>query len=234
MTQKEKFETGKYIRVAKSRTFNNIPFEKLDNDDNYWLEREFEYFFIHKNHEDILDSYLLDNDVEIEQCSNGDWYEININPYYDAFIRFYDENNEYRLKHSFEEQLINEVIGNGVETIQAPNSDIKFIKPEFECELWHRDRTYILGKVRLPYDIKLCRWDMDTGICREDEKYNLTPYQEKKEWYRDESNFPCVIVDKMNHNDIRIVKENMGINWEVYRPATNEEIDSLKIKDANF
>lgn len=118
MTQKEKFKTGNYIRVAKSRTYSNIPFEKLDNDDNYWLEREFEYFFIHKKHKDILDAYLLDNSVEIEQCSNGDWYEININPYYDAFIRFYDENNEYRLKQK-------------IETIQAPNS--KTHKEEYKC-----------------------------------------------------------------------------------------------------
>lgn len=226
---KEKIETDEYIKIEESR-LGVSTYRTIDN------LNELQPFYsklhlIHKKHKAILDAYLLDNSVKIEQCSNGDWYEININPYYDAFIRFYNENNQYRLKQKKEFNFIEH---NMPETIQAQNSDKKFLKPEFECELWHRDRTYILGKVRLPYDIKLCRWDMDTGICREDEKYNLTPYQEKKEWYRDESNFPCVIVDKMNHNDIRIVKENMGINWEVYRPATNEEIDSLKIKDANF
>lgn len=56
-------------------------------------------------------------------------------------------------------------------------------------------------------------------------EYNLTPI--KKQWYEKEENFPCLVIDKQNHNEIRVVKENRGFNWEVFRPATKEEVLNL-------
>ena len=118
---------------------------------------------------------------------------------------------------------------------------------DFEGHIYERDRTYLLGKVRLDCDIKLFRWNYQTGICREDEKYNLKPI--KKEWYENADNFPCLVVN--NNKKILYVNkyqytkeinthwaiyqergENIySLNLEYHRPATKEEVLSLLVKE---
>ncbi len=133
-----------------------------------------------------------------------------------------------------------------IEIISAPNSDIKFLKPEFECELFFSNAcgdTFGLvdNNIAVFYNKKGICYE----ICEEENspsiKYNLTNYKEQKEWYEIESNFPCLI--KADNNQISVVYEyqvDNGNLWDCYGDSiisaeqairlTDEEIDSLKVQ----
>lgn len=77
-------------------------------------------------------------------------------------------------------------------------------------------------------------WDKEGIVKNGNPRYNLTPI--KKAWYEDESNFPCIVVDANNNMEIcsnidyfnSVFKKEIELNNEVYRLATDEEIDKLK------
>lgn len=139
-----------------------------------------------------------------------------------------------------------------IETIQAQNSDIKFLKPDFECELLkeikdHNNKTYIIGysidvreDIEYPYAKTWTTdgqcWD-DSDVCMKE--FNLTPYKEKKVWYEDESNIGKLLKYTRTENIYGTFREYkdgyvyIKLNSNKYPVddfilATNEEIDSLK------
>lgn len=139
----------------------------------------YEVKHIHKKHATILDAYLLDNGVEIELIAHDtkDWIKD-----YD-FIVNYEEDDEYRLKEktifqtahktmntsrseqqSFKEQLVKEVIGDGVETIGTWSMNKRY------C---YRDECVFNGSVY--------RWagDEETNTLINPEKENLELEKER-------------------------------------------------------
>ncbi len=87
-----------------------------------------------------------------------------------------------------------------------------------------------------------CIWE-EWGECTfctssKTTKYQLTPI--KKKWYEIEENFPCVVIKETSnvahivyaHNKVEntLKTESFSISPYSVRPATNEEIDALKIK----
>ena len=216
---------------------------------------------IHKKHKDILDAYLLDDNVTIYVHDVDGFYSV-VQLAKDEFINNYMEELNYSIassgfhyerlrklwnkshpkKETFKEQLVKEVIGNGVETIKAPNSDIVFLKPEFECELIKIFEDKILAVTTDDEGIfGQARWyGLDGTIGGVYSKFSLTPYPEPKEWYEIEENFPCLIkVDDVISVAYEYQKEN-GCIWDGYADnissandverLSNEEIDTLKVK----
>jgi len=239
MTIKEKFESGDYIIVE----------DKWLGESNYFIVMRLDffnpnsnYYAIHKKHKDILDAYLLDNEVEIEFKSKDGSWEINDKK---NFIDMYYEEFEFRLKEKSIFQTAHETMNkarSNVETIKAPNSDVEFLKPEFECELLSENNGNIIAivsyhgnkKINVIYDLNGACYELDTRagkILRWDRK-DLTPYKKPIEWYEIESNFPCAIIS--DATDMFVIDNIDDFiddfkNKDIYRLATNQEIDSLKV-----
>ena len=84
-------------------------------------------------------------------------------------------------------------------------------------------------------EIESIEWH-ENGSSETSSMFNLTPI--KKEWYKDESNFPCVVMQLLETDDmveeqglcIISCKEYFEEFGSDYRLATDEEVDSLKIK----
>lgn len=99
---KQKYKSRDYILIVKQNGFENLwyKFNRIGDD----IEEDLELIqdkrakLIHKKHEDILNAYLKDNNVEIEV------YEKMDNDYAlldKDFIVTYNENYLYRLKQKF-------------------------------------------------------------------------------------------------------------------------------------
>lgn len=124
-------------------------------------------------------------------------------------------------------------------TEEKPKNNFKDygFEADFEGHIYERDRTYLLGKVRLDCDIKLFRWNYQTGVCREDEKYNLKPI--KKEWYENPDNFPCIVmqincIDNIEIDCGHIIFRNIDDFNRFggdYRHLTKEEVLALLVKE---
>ena len=130
------------------------------------------------------------------------------------------------------------------EYITAPNSNLKFLKPDFRCEL-----VKVLDGRILAITDDLCgyygraRWYKFDGSTVDTVKRYLTPYIEPKLWYDKPYNFPCLVVNVVNnggHMQLATKYESSnnktgfcahGNHIAEYRLATNEEIDSLKVED---
>jgi len=129
--------------------------------------------------------------------------------------------------------------------ITVPNSEVKFLKPDFEIELIkelfigivarlvfeQEDDSYVLysnnGKILKSLD--------DNGYSS---NLNLTPYEKPLPWYEDENNFPkAIIVDGRievvhKYEKDRKVLINYIHDSEIeidgdFRLATKEEVNSL-------
>lgn len=169
------------------------------------------------------------------------------------FIKEYSEFNEYRLKPQ-RYKASKEEIKSKPQTIKAPNSDEEFLKPkEFEVEflkgldgsIYSIVATENIGNETVfksgfyTHDGHFY-YSCENGITR-DERFNLTSYKKPLEWYEDANNLNkllyCKEMDKMyfftgfldglvyinDTEDHFLIKD--------VRLATNEEIDSLKIKE---
>ncbi len=114
---------------------------------------------------------------------------------------------------------------------------------DFEGKIYFEDSAgLLLGKV----NEDSYYWDCVNGKCfsiynnKSVAKYNLTPI--KKKWYEIEENFPCLVVAECgDYKDTFVAIEfnkeadtlnysYIGWNSKICRPATNEEVDALKIK----
>ena len=114
---------------------------------------------------------------------------------------------------------------------------------DFEGEILKKVKDRLIGYIVVSTKVEPIRWNLNgTSSFTVLEKYNLTPI--KKQWYKDESNFPCLIVYedskylrtviKMEHFGVNIlVRDELGYGLEVSkcRPATREEVEKLIIKE---
>ena len=95
---KEKYASGNYIYIYISPIDDKIDIVSEVYADPYIKNTC--YKLIHKEHKDILDAYLADNDVEIEMLGNdfdAEWADLH-DVYTGNFIDSYNEDFEYRLK----------------------------------------------------------------------------------------------------------------------------------------
>tara|TARA_R110002074_G_C12381399_1_gene652449 strand:+ start:108 stop:485 length:378 start_codon:yes stop_codon:yes gene_type:complete len=121
------------------------------------------------------------------------------------------------------------------EYITVANSDLKFVKPNFRCEL-----VKVLDKKILAITDDICgnygssRW-YDFNGTTQVVQFRLTPYIEHKIWYDDKDNFPKILSVRLeNKNMYKICNSRdsfLYLSGFGYKLATNEEIDSLKLKD---
>ncbi len=111
---------------------------------------------------------------------------------------------------------------------------------DFEGEILKEFDKYFIGYI---YDFGIVRpakWFKKNGSCETRSAYDITPI--KKKWYEIEENFPCLVVaESGDYKDTFVaIKFNKGadtlnysdIGWDskFCRPATNEEIEALKVK----
>lgn len=130
----------------------------------------------------------------------------------------------------------------GIKTVkQCQFAKYGFKKPDFNCEIFKevqgnksRNTKRFIGHVINEDGVSYpCIWE-EWGKCEfctsaKRRKYSLTPL--KKEWYEDESNFPCIIVE----DDERLILCRNKYEWidlieqhnESFRLATKEEVLSL-------
>lgn len=211
-----KFE-GKWIRVGNGGFYNAMLPTKN----------------IHKKHKAILEAYLLDNEVQIECRFADSWLLVDRD-----FIESYCENNEYRLKRIIPDTNMDEP-----QTIKAPNSDLEYLKPEFECELLREINLKVVAEIKLDgEDYDYVTFDEDGFLTDSLDNYSysneikLDRYKKPKEWYEIEDNFPCLVTDgkyfhiaytvDVERNAI-ISYEWLKLNLDTHRPATKEECLSL-------
>ncbi len=240
MEDNRKYSTGNYICLSRWKSSSPLALDgerfQINDKPTFDDYNVAEYKLIHKKHKYILDAYLLDNEVEIIKCftsgeSTGDTAVKVKN-----FIDTYDEFATYNCLSLLDQPVL--------QTIKAPNSDVEFLKPEFECEILHRIErqglSYNIGYFISKYNnlVFSCSWN-DLGECEsisvKSNEYNLVPYKKPIEWYEIESNFPCIVIDKMDNTPEMVCSKEDFYRFNFindrYRLATNEEIDSLKIKE---
>lgn len=239
------YKQGNHILVFRwNNTYNIEDSWTILNNPAFFNDERGDYVLINKKHKHILDAYLLDNDVEIDKY-------INIHEHYNTsnekfqwtkeneFISNYDENIKYRLLD------IIEPFDDSKEYITVPNSDKKFLKPEFECVIYEEIKhkvsgiVFYIGRVYKEKEgYYPCSFEEDGSCfiepCGNAKEFNLAPYEEPKPWYEIESNYPCVLFS--NDTGMFIINRKCDFiegfaNKNKYRFATNEEIDSLKIKE---
>lgn len=181
---------------------------------------------IHKKHKDILDAYLEDSEVEIEyNHSMPDRWKMEFN-----FIEEYRDTYEYRLKQTKPQTIIKEFIDSNFEkpqTIKAPNSDVEFLKPEFECEILKYVETEeterFIGYIN-NNGIFSVSWDID-GRCYTSPSYSIEPYQKPKEWYEIEK-YPVQLMN-IKTNKMKTVYNNINSYKIGWRLATKSEVLEL-------
>lgn len=196
-----------YITVAKSI---NPPY--------HWFILSNE---INEKHKDILDAYLKDNSVEIEDYSNFCKSWLNS----DDFIKYYNENNKYRLK---------------------PKNNFKDygFEADFEGEILivKDDKYFGISKSTESDGWVANGWKKD-GTCLNDYVSHLKPI--KKEWYEGHDNIGKLIsvngtlhIFKEYDEDNKVVIYISLVNNLEYiihasdcRPATKEEVITLLIKE---
>ena len=118
--------------------------------------------------------------------------------------------------------------------IKVPGSDLKFLKPNFECELFAIRDNKIYGMINDNGNKKSTNWNLDGIGLMFRSTFHLTPYIESNPWYDNENNFPRLLVldmDTENKYNFCNSKESfLYISSFGYRVADNEEIDSLKME----
>lgn len=253
MTIKEKFETGNFIPVLLYD--NGYERKYLIKDDIQLRLNGVNITLVHKKHKDILEAYLLDNNVEIIWNNGTDnRYNTPLALYSkcENFIDTYNEDIDYKVSTIEKDKQEPHRYKAGkeevkIETIQAPNSELKFIKPtNFKIELLKECHDGIIAYIELDtgYSTGVIYNAYGKIISADDSEYRkqslmLTPYQEPKKWYEIESNFPCLIRGEYGISVAYYYQEDNGNLFDCYeesiisakesRVLTNEEIDSLKV-----
>ncbi len=170
----EKFATGNYIAINNAK-HKEDRISRWIIDLNPSFNGYLAWKLIHNKHKNILDAYLENNKVEILYS-----YENDELIYVKEFIETYSEKVPYRLTDIIVSQFI-----------KLPNTNIRFLKPKFKCELFFKcGRGFGYGLVEdsdaynYNHAFHVC-WYLKTGeaIDMEDGKdfsmYNLTPCKEK-------------------------------------------------------
>lgn len=236
---KKKFESGDYILLGSgNRTYYLIL-------NPSWSESCDFYKLIHKKHKHILDTYLEDNNVEIETDSFSESFDFKLLSELDwDFIETYNSNANYRLKIT-----------------SKPKNNFKDygFEADFEGEILkveeHNDGTGTKLLIGYVYGLDFNKkqgyipviWTYD-GRCITNGHYCLTPL--KKEWYENKGNIGkiCITTDTEELFFFNGEFENKCVfaindfkkgnrkdtNWADIsrcRPATKEEVLSLLIKE---
>lgn len=190
---------------------------------------------IHIKHKHILDVYMKDNNIEIEELisdkPNEHWQ--NIQDGYAGigknFIDLYKEDTEYRLKQK-----------------EKPKNNFKEygFEADFEGEILGVRHGYMLGWFREPNGkIFHGMWD-ENGYNKCSSVGNAiydTIKPIKKEWFENPDNFPCMLyknsTNKLhlaylyNETEKNLKFESFSDAIYKYRPATKEEVLSLLVKE---
>lgn len=216
---KEKFESGNYIWLCKNINTN---WKVFNYKNDGVIPKVTNHKLIHKKHEDILNAYLKNNNVEIEvyERMDNDYGLMNVD-----FIKTYEERCLYRLKTEKEELEENSFNKFGFET---PDFEGEILKEVEGCLIgWHRHKGSIIS----------CSWNTK-GICYSTmnykDDYNLTPL--KVNWWEKDENFPCLMVRLKdgikkfgvfkNKNHVLALHPKDG-----WRLATKEEILTLLVEE---
>ncbi len=197
-----------------------------------------------------LGTLTIENQYKIKGVQGTEFWVIdndNERHYFD--IKGYEE--YFKLKETFEDQLVKEIFPPAQEYTTVPGSDKKFLKPtSWKCEFFKDDGcklfatvTHQLSKtISCIYDYNGACYEIDTASSKLVRWHlkDLTPYEQP--WYEIESNFPCLI--KADDNNISVAYEYQKDNgdlWCCYGYSiisaeqairlTNEEIESLKVKE---
>ena len=221
-------EENDYIRVGRNsgeKDWFILSEKQIKEDDSDYAKN------IHRKDEEILIAFMRDENVVIECCIDK---KTNVWATPPCFVTSYSKDVEYRLKESFIEKEKDYII--------APEGVTKYNIPDFECELLKETENTVIGMIYQNESWFGCAWDKN-GFCHQKNGFgykemDLVPYQEPKNWFEDESNFPCVIADCENNLSIayRYEKENHEL-WDCYddnivsakfaRLATKEEKEKL-------
>lgn len=162
----------------------------------------------------------------------GNSYNIDIN----------DSNGKNTISLTNEEDISKESFARILKRLSGNKDEDMFIQcgfenPDFECEILNKTSDWLMGTVanyKAP-----CVWN-EFGIClfqavsdkSSNSKYDLTPIPKK--WYELESNFPCLMFCLDKNDFMSCPDKETYLRWDlkgVYKLATNEEIDQLKIKE---
>ncbi len=233
-----------YIRIGKNELDTNW---SIMSETDVRLDTFSRAVNIHIKHKSILDAYLKDNDVGITYISYNEVGKYNrLCP---DFINNYNEDQVYELKAPIVERLKecwNEAHP-AQEYITVPGSDKVFIKPWFECGLLGVKDDLIIGWIKDKDGYTYASsWILSNGQYNNHKstQYDLTPYEQP--WYEIESNFPKHIITDdgyfyiaygmtdaadEKHREFLDASHDRICGLEDCRLATNEEIDSLKVKE---
>jgi len=128
---------------------------------------------------------------------------------------------------------------NSISVLTIADQDGKvyeFEKPEFECELLkvYKNNKIIGSACNANWDDELQPLIWDTNgivISRDSRMYDLTPI--KKEWYKDESNFPMLMIEGGTSKWFIIESKEEYYEYcdDSDRLATKEEVMSLYWED---
>lgn len=108
-----------------------------------------------------------------------------------------------------------------------------FETPSFDGEIL---KEVSIGYIGVIDNFVPTKWDT-SGRCLGyglscPEQYNLTPLKPiKHKWYENDSNFPCIVKNLEIGEYFIAYKNDKDFYNSKYRPATNEEIEALKIKE---
>lgn len=182
------------------------------------------YKLIHKNHEEVLNAWLLDNDVEIEWRDLGNNQGCFFQTCLGDFIEFYKEEREYRLKKDEAPLFTKEVEQTKKE------EPTKFEDADFDYEILKEVNGMFIGYIKPDNFAFPTSWNKEGKQQQHSPQFDLTPI---KKLY-----FPCLLemTNKTdNHSFIEYcvdIEQYETICSMLYsiRVLSNEEIDNLKCK----
>jgi len=241
LEQEKKYNTGNYIALSKwkqdhpmhmdSEMFGINEYPKFDDGNG-------DYKLIRKKHEEVLNAWLLNNDVKIEFNAMIEWLSLDGC----SFIDGYNEGFDYRLKPKEVEKTLEDLK-------KEEFTEFGFEVPDFECEILKEVKgteTQFVGYIKLGDLAEPVCWNTD-GRCygtfdddfdNSTKEYNLIPI--KKPWYKNEdcvgklaiAEGGCMVIIQRSYFEkgYAMTAEYSSCPLKFLRLATNEEIDSLKTK----
>ncbi len=138
-------------------------------------------------------------------------------------------------------------------SIKDGDNVYEFVKPDFECEIFKKDRTYFIGCLYDEGYVFPCAWSEDGKIIDDFiddciykeyniESKNLTPIVKEKPWYEKLNNSNGILCKDLNGkiryaiNYLQVkntIYDDNSCGWkpEDLLPLDNDEIEALKVKE---
>lgn len=205
---KEKYATGNYICIS-GETRNQKTIWVIVSDISQFTFGNFK--LIHKKHKDILDAYLADNNVEIEERISGSshWHQLVC----DWLEAYHPSNHEYRLKPQVQYPIFKR---NGVGEVfrfepYSITGSCVFGDSYNMVGTWYDNKNYKI----IQYDIEQGLYHLQPVFCiHPDDRHIIISFYNKSDSFFKE----CGMLESITREQLK----TMPFIWDLYKKVLKE------------